>query len=1077
MDLFSRLTLPQNLHYAWAKAKRLHLMADGFRDLTEFSQFELDLENRLEGVRQALSSGQYPLKHLRILPRPKKIEDGNPINRQYFHVSLDDQVAWIAVVNVLGPVLDKVMPPWSYGNRIYRPAWYEKGDEPQDKRLEIGPYRHANGQLYRKFQHSWPLFRRVVSLTCKTMSRAEHSDFESEPPDQAEQIAAETARKDGLLYLDPTFWKPTTGKDRRFLHHASIDLTQFFPRIRRASVVKALKAEIGDAEGGPEIISLVKGMLNFKIEDQAIDETIKYGTVEPLFEGFDGIPTGLFVSGFLSNLAMLPADKIMDEKVRSSRKVAHFRFVDDHTIIAYTFKDLCDWIASYEALLGELNIGAEINWEKTDPKKLAEFIVSKRDDSDASTDALVKELEELTQIDGRNPIKLLTKTLTRISALATTGIDTLDDDDLKGRLDQLEWLLLADIPDREIRADTRAAFAAGQISNLAPLLNHMSTKLVTVSRKLAHLKQKEPQEKTSSIIGPLSEMDVVNADFMKHWREFEVNENAELDRCFRLLMQAFREHPTKARLFFRLHQYCRLTGFAGLGVFSKWLQELEDGGQNYIWRDYYAALSLQLIGDGALKAARVLQSQVSMRSEKRAARRYLHDITSPKVRFDIPVSRELWFHRVARQEFQASLHAVSKGYKEQSAEEATIFEALASKANLYGDLNFSDESGIWKAKTGYHSGCWAHSIESRMSAASTPTEAWYALETTFDYQNTHDQLAARYFPRHFSSHGSQCLLFGYFELKKDDAGWVIDWLSSTKSGRPERAAANKNAPKVVTSAAKSIMRQRPGEINLYDWVKFTFNKQCDPFDPRRGEWTSLEIVRQLIERLNELEVVQTDADDLFSMSAKDDVLRGFHPANIWVPQDWVDRGLETWDDWKKACSGTDHATLSELENLIEDYRYASSENLTDQFFRSVGRVLLGLLTGSFDGPPSWNLRGNEQTGGFPKADELQRLAASSRTILIIDACLNKRSDENRLILKQTGLFGLEPGDSAKDTEFDAPILVNPSDLVDEIRIAQRELELNQLSITYQQPRQLIPFRIRDFSAVTRGNDEGQADDS
>lgn len=1079
MDLFSRLTLPQNLHYAWMKAKRLHHMADGLRDLTEFSQFELNLEERLGGIRQNLSSGHYPLKNLRALPRPKKIKDGHLINRQYFHVSLEDQVAWIAVVNVLGPVLDQVMPPWSYGNRIYRPAWYEQGEESQDKILEIGPYRHSSGQLYRKFQHSWPLFRRHVSLTCKAMSRAKHLDDEGEQsPDPADQIAAIAAEKEGLLYLNRAFWSPTKGKDRRFLHHASIDLKQFFPRIRRTSIVQALKVEIGNEEGGPALISLVESMLDFEVEAQSIAETAQSGTVEPPFEGFDGIPTGLFVSGFLSNLAMLPIDKAMDAKVKSSRKVAHFRFVDDHTIIAYTFEDLCNWIRHFEALLNGHKIGVEVNWEKTDPERLAELLKTGEDESDvsATNEGLVKDIKELTRIDGRNPTRLLTKTLTRISALATVGIDTLDDEDLKGRLDQLEWLLLADIPDREIRADTRAAFAAGQISNLAPLMNHMSTELVEVSRKLAQLKLIKPQETTSSDFGRVSELEIFNSKFLKHWREFEADETAQLDRCFRLLMQAFREHPTKARLFFRLHQYCRLTGFAGLSVLSNWLQELKGLDENYNWRDYYAALSLQLIGDGSLKAARVLQSQVSMRAEKRAARRYLHSITSSKVSFGIPASRETWYHKVAKQEFQVSLFAVSRGFKGQSIEDTKVFEALAAKANLHGDLKLSDNSDTWKAKTGYNSGSWAHSIEARLSATPRPTEAWNAFEATFNYESDHDILAARYFPRYISERAFGELFSGNIPLKSSDAGWVIDCLRSRNITSRVLFPVEADVPNVVALAAKALQQNQPQKVNLYDWVTYAFSEACDPFDPRRGEWTCLEIVRQLIEQVDEFGVAQNNADDLFSISAKKDVLRGFHPANICVPQGWIKRGLETWEDWKKNCAEAGQVTLNSQEDLIEDYRYADPESLTDHFFRSVGRVLMGLLSGSFDGPLLWNYRGNERMGGYPAADELQKLAVSSRTLLIIDACLNKRSDENRLLLAQTGLFGLQSGQSANDTEYDAPILVTPGDLVDEIKIAQRELVLLQLSITYQQPRQLIPFRIRDFAATTRDADEGQFDD-
>jgi len=197
-----------------------------------------------------------------------------------------------------------------------------------------------------------------------------------------------------------------------------------------------------------------------------------------------------------------------------------------------------------------------------------------------------------------------------------------------------------------------------------------------------------------------------------------------------------------------------------------------------------------------------------------------------------------------------------------------------------------------------------------------------------------------------------------------------------------------------------------------------------------------------------------------------------------VPQAWVDRGseLETWEEWRRNCSDGNQITLSHQKDLIKDYRYVSSDETIDHFFRSAGRVLLGLLSGSFEAPLLWNLRGNEQMTPFPTSSDLQRIAVSSRTLLIIDSCLNRRSDENRFTRKEPSLFGLDSSEFANDTEFDAPILIGPEDLMQEIQAAQEQLQLNQLSVTYQRPRQLIPFHIRDFSAATRDNNVGQPDD-
>ncbi len=134
MTPFERLLLPENLVYAWRKVKKIYAAADGYFDFAELHAFEINLEQELASIRADFERGEYRNIPLRPLPRPKKMEGTRATNRAYFHVSVRDQVAWIAVVNALGPQLDQKMPPWSYGNRLYRPAW-RTFETPRDSRL------------------------------------------------------------------------------------------------------------------------------------------------------------------------------------------------------------------------------------------------------------------------------------------------------------------------------------------------------------------------------------------------------------------------------------------------------------------------------------------------------------------------------------------------------------------------------------------------------------------------------------------------------------------------------------------------------------------------------------------------------------------------------------------------------------------------------------------------------------------------------------------------------------------------------------------------------------------------------
>jgi hypothetical protein len=95
-------------------------------------------------------------------------------------------------------------------------------------------------------------------------------------------------------------------------------------------------------------------MLKFTLDKSDIPAPV-LENVDPAFKGrrVKGLPTGLFAAGFLANAAMLPVDKIVDKKLKTERTVAHFRFVDDHTILTYEFDKLCEWIEWYKDLVAK----------------------------------------------------------------------------------------------------------------------------------------------------------------------------------------------------------------------------------------------------------------------------------------------------------------------------------------------------------------------------------------------------------------------------------------------------------------------------------------------------------------------------------------------------------------------------------------------------------------------------------------------------------------------------------------------------------------------------------------------------
>jgi hypothetical protein len=1081
MSVYERLLSQENLNFAWIKAKNIYRAADGFIDFGEIASFELDLENRLLDIHRQFERGKYHLKKIRPLPRPKKISDElQSINRQYYHVAIEDQVAWIALVNALGPELDLRMQPWSYGNRLYRPAWYET-DEVSGSTLEIGPYRHASGHLYRKFQHSWPLFRRHVTLTARMMVL--RRNLQSEEMDQPDRLAAVSAQQAKLAYFQPGFWPQQIPlSNSSDLYHASIDLKQFYPTLNIEAVIEGL-AEAGAMEE-PKIASLVSGMLNFQIDMAGMPDTALERVDPPFLRGeVRGIPTGLFVAGFLANVAMLPVDRIVAERIDSNRDIAHFRFVDDHTLIAYDFDKLCDWIVWYENLLELKGIGPKVNQEKSDPPGLSEWIarlkVRSSPDELSKKDVTAYHLAKReARLDGKNPTRLMTKTLAQVSAIAATDIHILDDDDLAERLRMLEWLLLADIPEREIRPDTRAAFAAGQISSLVPVLVQEADGLVEAAREVAAHEGRRPRAPRATegeFLHFETRLTELKAKLQACMDRHDEGERNLLKRCFELLLQSVREHPGKARLFYRIHQYCRVTGHKGLKAISEWLTETRNNGHP-VWADYYTALSLQILASGLLQAVRRLTSLDTLQSDIKAATSHLDDIARLETEvFRVPEERETWYHAAGRREFGVALIVAAETLKLR-LEHGEVARRLEELSQKYVSVRPGSQARQWIDQTGRTSGVWAHLSENSLGSEAAPSTAWLALAPHFNFDLLPDQQAARRYPEQLSEAGWAQLLAATDPLPENDSAWLREVIGSDEGRRASAKATGKVA---FTRAARSLEASPVHWITIDEWTDSIH--ACSPFDPRRGEWTALEIVAQLLEQAT-------------STGADEGILDRIHPSNVLLPKKWIseffcrrDKTELSWEVWRHLVrDGGDakerlRVRLRDARSSLVDYRYSTRSKAGDSVpdserrLVSVGRLLLGLLRNNHAAPRIWNLRGNELVFRLPRARWFEALAISSPTTLIIEACLGARPAETRAITRSPGLFGWRDGELPNDVAFDPPPVYGTNDLLEGVRNAQKVLEENQLAVARNQPRQLIPFRLADFAVGAESKSTGDGE--
>ena len=74
---------------------------------------------------------------------------------------------------------------------------------------------------------------------------------------------------------------------------------------------------------------------------------------------------------------------------------------------------------------------------------------------------------------------------------------------------------------------------------------------------------------------------------------------------------------------------------------------------------------------------------------------------------------------------------------------------------------------------------------------------------------------------------------------------------------------------------------------------------------------------------------------------------------------------------------------------------------------------------------------------FPNNSVLDNLAVSSGTIAIIEACLNRRSVETRVLTRHPSLFGWEDAKTSNDTELDPPKVSDIQEVLELISLFYR----------------------------------------
>ena len=217
---------------AWLRVKAWY-RSGNLAPQPELSIWKLHPEAELRRLRQSLRSGKWrPSEWLRV-PYPKK---GMSL-RHYWMPTVGDQVAFMAHVVLLGPILDDQISNLAFGNRWYRPIAWDRRDDAG--KWVLRPYPFLDERTYQSYSRSHGLYRRVASWTVSRMVGAEiqRVDFSGRvqaPEDYPEPTLQDVQRQAGGR-------SPSRGLGP-LAHWAALDLQLAYPSVRSNSLVKPWRA-------------------------------------------------------------------------------------------------------------------------------------------------------------------------------------------------------------------------------------------------------------------------------------------------------------------------------------------------------------------------------------------------------------------------------------------------------------------------------------------------------------------------------------------------------------------------------------------------------------------------------------------------------------------------------------------------------------------------------------------------------------------------------------------------------------------------------------------------------------------
>lgn len=1009
--IIDKIVSKENLLWAWNKVNNAYCVGDIWFDTLELAYYEANLDCELDEIACEICSGNYELQPIEPVPFPKKPgkdKDGNKELRirQAFYISVRDQVTWMAVVNIIGPDLDYRMPAWSFGNRLHRSVWY-------DPELRIGWYRNSNKNFFRTWKQSWPLFRHSIGLTIKMMTHNKERDNKEQEMLDNNNIILPSELK--LQYLAEDYWPNGKWKD---LYWAGIDLEKFYPNVN----LEAVKHQILDTTKltyDIEFVNLLSSLFAFRIriDNDWQDRDLESIGLDKQDVEFTGIPTGLFVAGFLANVAMLKIDIRVNNELKANKNIAVFRYVDDHVILGYKPEDILDWVLFYRDSLKESGIGVSFNSRKTEPEAFG-LELDKYSDSITlkERESLIDIIKKECILDPEYPVPLMTQTLAKVSNIADSDIDFLTETEEKQLLADLEHLLLTDFPDHELRCDTRVSFASNMLARIMSnkrsdytSIYYQRRKLYSEISRLCKENKTINQDQLNSLYtfnnseiskSPSSIKKNIPANIFAIQKEIKsLNENIENDllmqkmHIFKLLLKSVKENHDKVKLWRRIIDYgynTQITNKTIKGVFFAISEIVKQGTAHKLSEQYLYSLFVLVLSDRMMRAISIISNAEYISRSRQKAETFLNACIDPKF-VNIMLKKNNMSSMIYYQR-SFNIYKASVGCAHLIM--GNTQKTLLKNANI---LNWNDNPKQW-FKNNYMD------VNSFMSLLLFRANSKFKVETSDNWELFKSKIT-------FDEVLPSCKLYD----KSND----------------------------------------PHFINLYEWMEW-YNNNPDSFDLRLSEWMAIRIIKKCVE-----------LDDSATIFPDESCGVVISPSRYLIPKEWVsetfviDTQGAIFDDIKISPTALDDsATYNPYlpSAIIQSYQNSSCFHK----LYSYAVLLSQLLNRDFKFPWIWRLNNNNVL--YPKfiAPRGSHIAISSFTSAVISSCLSSRSRES---FHMQYIYE-EYQDISRDWDRDPPVIKDTISLVKALNVIESHLRCNIISIRNNQYRQLTPISMAE---VTNSN--------